>query len=117
MLSEKNFLQFATQSYRNPRCLSLEEFLEDLAHVKYVKRLLNRYVRDNDLQERLILNHLISIYNVFDIGCANEMLFYRCERETWPALKAFLLFLNYITDEVMPEIPIDEVISKRLQSV
>ena len=117
MLHEKNFLEFATKSYTNHRCLSLSEFLDDLARIKYVKRLLNRYVRDNELQERLILNHLISIYNVFDISCANEMLFYKCDKDTLSALKTFLIFLNYIPDDYMVDIPIDMHIAKILRQL
>ena len=77
MLNEKNFLEFASKSYSNPNCFSVDEFLEDLARIKYVKRLLNRYVSGGNLQERLIVNHIICIYNVFDIACANQMLFYK----------------------------------------
>lgn len=115
MLSEKNFLEFATKSYSNPRCLSIQEFLEDLARIKYVKRLLNRYIKGEDLQERLILNHLISIYNVFDIACANELLFYRCEPESWSALKAFLIFLNYLPENYRSEINVDKNVLRTLQ--
>lgn len=117
MLNEKNFLKFATQSYRNHRCLSVNEFFEDLARVKYVKRLLNRYTRTGELQERLILNHIISIYNVFDIASANEILFYRCEKETWPALKSFLVFLNYISEDHLKEYKLDKSVLSRLHSI
>jgi hypothetical protein len=117
MLNENNFLKFAAQSYRNPRCLSINEFMEDLSRVKYIKRLLNRYVRTGDLQERLILNHIISIYNVFDIASANEILFYRCEKESWCALKSFLVFLNYVPEEFLKEYKADKVVLSRLQSI
>jgi hypothetical protein len=96
MLSEKNFFEFATKSYRNTRCFSTKEFLDDYARFKYVKRLLNRYKKSRILQERLILNHLISIYNVFDITCANEMLFFKCEKNTHAALRSFLIYLSYL---------------------
>ena len=43
---------------------------------KYLKRLLRRYEEAEDLQERLILNHLIVIYNVFGIPAANKMIWY-----------------------------------------
>jgi hypothetical protein len=115
MLNEKNFLEFAVKSYRNPRCLDLEEFLEDLARIKYVKRLLNRYIKNDVLQERLIINHLMSIYNVFDIACANEMLFYRCDEKTWPALRSFLAFLNYLPREQILDNEFDEIIMKKLK--
>ena len=107
MLSEKSFLSFATHAYRNPVCMSAQEFMDDLARIRYIKRLLNRYVTDNDCQCRLILNHIITFYNVFDIACANEMLFFRCEKESWPALKAFLVFLNYLPEDYMVDVEVD----------
>jgi len=99
MLNEKNFFEFAVKSYTNPRCFSVEEFMEDFARIKYVKRLLNRYTKSKNLQERLLVNHLVSIYNVFDIACANEMLFFRCDKSSHPALRGFLGFLNYLPPE------------------
>jgi len=98
MLSDKNFFEFAAKSYRNHRCFSVAEFMEDFARFKYVKRLLNRYVKSGVLQERLIINHLISIYNVFDIGCANEMLFFNCDQYTHTALRTCLKYLSYLPE-------------------
>jgi hypothetical protein len=117
MLNEKNFLEFASKSYSNPNCFSVDEFLEDLARIKYVKRLLNRYVSGGNLQERLIVNHIICIYNVFDIACANQMLFYKCEEKTYPALRSFLRYLNYLPPETLENSKFDEVITQKLQSL
>ena len=86
-LNEENFILFASKHYNNPRCLDIEEFYEDLARIKYLKRLLRRYQQTGIIQERLILNHIIIIYNVFGISAANKMLFYKVEPELWPALK------------------------------
>jgi hypothetical protein len=97
--------------------LSADEFFEDLARFKYVKRLLNRYENKGDLQERLIVNHLISIYNVFDIDAANEMVFFKCDKKTWSALKSFLVFLNYLPYDVMTEISCDKDVELKLQNL
>ena len=64
-LNRKNFKLYAAQHYNNPECLDVNEFREDLSRFKYVKRLLSRYEAHSDLQERLILNHLIVIYNCY----------------------------------------------------
>jgi len=115
MLNEKNFFEFAVKSYRNPRCYSINEFMEDFARIKYVKRLLNRYTNKGNLQERLIVNHLVSIYNVFDIACANEILFFRCDKSSHPALRAFLQFLNYLPEDSKGRI--DAKVTKKLASL
>lgn len=117
MLSEKNFLSFATQAYQNPACMSATEFLDDLARIRYIKRLLNRYVTEGDCQYRLILNHIIAFYNVFEIGRANEMMFFRCEKHTWSALKTFLVFLHYIPDDYLEDVEIDPYVLDILNKI
>ena len=70
-LTKDNLLVYAAQNYYNPKCIDTEDFLEDLKRFKYIKRLLNRYRDSGVLSERLILNHLIIIFNVFDIEDLN----------------------------------------------
>ena len=117
MLNNKNFLEFAAKAYANPRCLSMDEFFEDLARIRYVKRLLGRYLNKGELQERLILNHLISFYNVFGVDYANQMMFFRCEEEMHSALKTFLVYLNYLPEDMYVEIPLDQEIVERLRKL
>ena len=73
-LTESNLLLYAAKHYYNPRFSDIDEFYEDLKRFKYVKRLVNRYLDDKDLSERLILNHLIVIFNAFGIEPSVNML-------------------------------------------
>ena len=115
--TEKNIKQYAVENYTNKACLSSDEFWEDFNKIKYVKRLLGRYVNDNDLRERLILNHLIGFYNVFEIKAASRMLFLRVDDELKPALKTFLIFLNYLPQGWYTEIPLDDKIIRILREL
>jgi len=116
-LNEENFALFASRNYNNPQCTSIEEFNDDLLRFKYLKRLFKRYIKDGDLQERLILNHLIVLYNVFGIQAANKMMFYKMEDEYWPILKTFLVYLNFLREAELIEIPLDEHIVKTLREL
>ena len=116
-LNEENFVLFASRNYNNPQCTSIEEFNDDLLRFKYLKRLFKRYTKDGDLQERLILNHLIVLYNVFGISAANKMMFYKMEDEYWPIIKTFLVYLNYIKEKDLVEIPLDERIIDTLRKL
>jgi len=116
-LSEENFELFAAKHYNNPQCVDISEFHEDLARYKYVKRLLRKYHQTGEIQERLVLNHLIVIYNMFGIQAANRMSFYRIEEELWPALKTFLVFLNFLPEDEKVEIPIDLKIADILRKI
>ena len=116
-LNRKNFEMFASQNYNNPECLDVEEFKEDLARFKYLKRLLRRYELTEDLQHRLILNHLIVLYNVFGIPAANKMIWYKIEPEHWTYIKPFLVFLNYLPIDEKIEVPLDPYIVDTLRKI
>jgi len=116
-LTRRNFELFAAQNYNNPECLDVEEFKEDLARFKYLKRLLRRYELTEDLQVRLILNHIIVIYNVFGIESANRMVWYKIEPEHWTYIKPFLVFLNYLPIDEKVEIPLDPLIVDTLRKL
>lgn len=116
-LNEDNFVLFASRNYDNPQCMSTEEFYHDLNRFKYLKRLLKRYTQNDDLQERLILNHLVVIYNVFGIEGANRMMFYKLEEEYWSSIKTFLIFLNYLRESDRVEIPLDQTIVQKLRNL
>jgi hypothetical protein len=106
-LTDENFLFFASRNYDNPQCTSIEEFYEDLQRIKYLRRLLRRYYENDDLQERLILNHIIIIYNSFGIKAANRMVFFKVEEKYWSILKTFLVYLNYLPENEYVQVPLD----------
>lgn len=116
-LTEENFTLFAAKNYNNPQCMDIEEFHDDLARFKYVKRLLRKYASTGILQERLVLNHLIIIYNVFGIQAANRMIFHKIEPELWSALKPFLVYLNYLPENEKVDIPLDPYVSNVLRKI
>ncbi len=109
-LNRKNFKLYASQHYNNPECIDVNEFREDVNRFKYVKRLLSRYEAHNDLQERLILNHLIVIYNCFGIEAANRMLWYKIDENHWHYIKPFLIFLHYLPEKEKLDVPMDPYI-------
>lgn len=126
-LTEENFTIFAIKHYDNPACKGMSEFNDDIKRFRYLKRLFRKYKAGKGLKERLILNHIIVIYNLFGAEASTRMLFYKIEKKYWAQLKTFLVFLN-----VMPigieirahgsvvqgyEIPLDEEVSNVLKSI
>ena len=105
-LNDDNFLIFAIKNYRNPSASGMTELEDDLKRFKYLKRLFNRYEKTGEPNERLILNHLILLYNVFG-KAATEMLFYKLEECYWSNLKTYLVFLN--------RMPLEEVYTQGLK--
>lgn len=98
-LNKENIDIFSELSYKNPQCLSYEDFYEDMYRIKYVKRLFNKYNKEGEIKTRLVLNHIIAFYNVFEKRSATRILFFKMEEKYWSLLKTFLLYLSY-----MPEI-------------
>ena len=94
-LNDDNFIIYAMKAYDRPNCI-MSEFEEDLSRIKYVKRLIKRYNTTGELKERLILNHIIVLSNVFGIEPSARMLFFKIDKEDYDILKTFLLFLNYM---------------------
>ena len=117
VLNEENFLLYAANNYKNPNCVDVEEFYDDLNRFKYIKRLLGRYYNDDDLQERLIMNHIVILYNVFGIEAATKMLWYKIYEKYWPVLKPILIYLNYIKDNEKMDVPLDPLMVERLRKI
>jgi len=92
-LDDSNFLLYAAKYYDNSGA-DLIEFEEDLSRIKYIKRLFSRYRDGKELRERLILNHIIVLYNVFDNQACTRMLCFRLF-EYLDYLKPFLIYLGY----------------------
>jgi hypothetical protein len=125
-LTEDNFIMFAVKNYDNPGCHGMDEFYDDLKRFKYIKRLLRKHNVGKDLKERLILNHIIVLGNLFGIEATTKMLFFKLEKKFWPQVKAFLVFLNYMPIKVIvssgieildKDIPVDEEILETLKKI
>lgn len=93
-LTESTFLLYAMKYYENPHCTDISEFDEDMKRFQYLRKLFGRYRQDDELKERLILNHMIVIYNVFGPEATN-MLFMKLQ-EYHEYLKPFVEYLNFM---------------------
>ena len=121
-LNEGNFLVYAMHHYDNPQCHSLQEFEEDIKKFLYLKKLLSRYKNYDELRERLILNHIIVLYNIFGES-ATRMLFYKIDKSCWDVLVTFLVYLDRMPAElseygiILSDIVLDETIISTLRKI
>lgn len=113
------------KAYDRPNML-MSEFKEDMKRFNYLKRLLKRYRKDGEMRERLVINHLVVLYNVFGVEVATRLLFYKMSKEDYSALKTYLLFLNYMPNTVRgikgqdilsSDIPVDMTIAEVLRQI
>ncbi len=126
-LDETNFLLYAARYYDNPHCYDTLEFYDDLNRFKYIKRLFNRYEETGELKERLIINHLTVLYNIFGAEAATRLLFLKL-RGHYHFLKPFLVLMGYMPDVIRgigiegkhiinSDIPMDEKIVEILRKI
>jgi hypothetical protein len=122
-LTDDTFLIYASKYYDNPQCSSYEEFEEDLKRIQYIKRLFNRYESSGELKERLILNHIIVLYNCF--GLATTGILFLKLKEHSHVLKPFIIKLNYMPDFVVynkqrirsSDIRMDQIVIEKLRNI
>ena len=121
-LNESNFLLYAMHHYDNTQCYSLAEFEDDLKKFLYLKKLISRYKNNGDLKERLILNHIIVLYNLFG-EATTKMLFYKVDEECWDILTTFLVYLDRMPESlpdfgiVLSEVVLDEKVISILRNI
>lgn len=109
-LNDNNFSLFAAKYYDNPNCTDILEFHDDLNRIKYIKRLLKGYAETGELKERLVLNHLITLYNVFEPQACTKMLVFKLPEHV-SVLKSFLSYLGVWQDRITELGPDNEVIN------
>ena len=107
-ITNDNIMMFAIKHYDNPQCEGEKEFYDDMKRFKYIKRLLRKYKETNILKERLILNHIIILRNLFGPEACVTLLLYKIQQEYFGTLKSFLLYLNMIREDELSRIEEDK---------
>ena len=116
-ITNENVVMFAIKHYDNPQCEGEAEFHDDMKRFKYIKRLLRKYQETGELKERLILNHMIVINNLFGVDAASTLLIFKIEPEFWSVLKTFMDFLGMIPEGELKEIEIDTKVKEALEKL
>ena len=124
-LTEDNMMLYAAKAYDKPNCI-MSEFTEDMKRLNYLKRLFRRYRKHGEMRERLILNHIVVLYNLFGPEVTSRLLFFSTNKEDYNILKTYLLFLNLMPERVRgingkdilsSDIPVDMDIAEVLRNL
>lgn len=124
-IDNDNFLLFCAKNYDSVKC-NTEEFFEDIKRLKYLKKLITRYKETGELKERLILNHLIVLNNVFGAEAICKIIYFKFKKEMI-YLKPFLILLNILPENIYnvgsdkviktDDIPMDPNIIEKLRKI
>ena len=125
-LTKDNFILYCAKNYDGRYCSSTMDFYEDLNRIKYIKKLLTRYQQNRTLKERLILNHIIVLNNVFGPEVTSRILYFKLKKQFY-LVKPFLALLNILPRYIynihdedcidVDQIHSDSLIEKRLQNI
>ena len=107
---------FALRHYDN-RGASKEEFDDDMNRFKYLKRLFRKYDTSKEFKSRLIINHIIILANVFGVEAATTLLFFKIDKQHWSILKTVLIFLDYMPQDEMIDIEMDQNVMEELKRI
>ena len=113
-LTPDNINMFAMKHYDNPSCVDEAEFLDDMKRFRYLKRLFRKYETSGELKLRLIINHIIILSNVFGVDATTTLLFFKTEVEHWSLLKTFLVYLHFMPENDLVEIPINHTVMAQI---
>jgi hypothetical protein len=100
-LTRDNFLMYAIKHYQSPIIVGMEEFHEDLKYLRYVKRWVNTFNQKGFIKERIVLNHIVVLCNMFTPQHAVKMLFYKIDEDGWSVLKSFCLYLKIMPQKLV----------------
>ena len=114
-ITTNNFVMYAVKHYDNPQCEGEKEFHDDMKRFKYIKRLFKKYTLSGQLKERLLLNHIIILRNLFGTEACVTLLLFKTQKEYLSILKSFLIFLNMITEDELLGIESDNYVLKILR--
>jgi hypothetical protein len=124
-LTSENIMMYAMKIYDKPNCI-MSEFKEDMKRFNYLKRLFRRYRKVGEIKERLVLNHLVVLYNVFGAEPLTRMLFFKMSKDDQSIVKTYLLFLSCMPDMVKgirgqdilsSDIPVDLKVAEVLREI
>jgi hypothetical protein len=116
-ISTNNFVMYAIKHYDNPQCEGEKEFHDDMKRFKYIKRLFKKYSLGGQLKERLLLNHIIILRNLFGTEACVTLLLFKTQNEYLSVLKSFLIFLNMIREDELTDIESDSYVLEALRKI
>jgi hypothetical protein len=112
ILTEENFKLACAKYYDS---IDIYSFNEDIARIHMVRKLIRKFISTGDINEKLVLNHIIILYNGFGEFTLN-ILYFIFTKEEYKYINSFLIFLNRLPDDRFVY-GIDITLSKKLEQI
>lgn len=94
----------AEGAYDSEKFFNEVEFKKDVYNIFIIKKMIVRFIRSGNINEKLVMNNIIIALNTFGIQRCNEILRLAMDDAEFAIAKSFLLFLDAfsIEDSVEP---------------
>lgn len=89
-----DFLRVAMSSYDNPSCVDVNEFDADVRRISGTKRLVTKFLKEDNVNFRILLNSFIVLYNIFGER-ANDLLIYKYQKDD-EALSCLIPIVSFL---------------------
>lgn len=83
---------------QNGDLVCMEEFQDDMSRVLYISRLLRKFKNTSETNAKLLVNHVIILYNVFD-NRLTPTLFEMINDDLHPQLRGLLIYFNRLPEQ------------------
>ena len=103
-LDKKNFEKYALKHYRNVYAADKKEFQDDLRKAQYARKLATKIVNGKDVNIRLLVNHVILFFNVFEVKAAKELMLFHCNDSEKRVFKTIFEYLAYLEEDEFKDI-------------
>lgn len=97
-------VELAKQAHDDRKFFNEVEFKKDVYNIFIIKKMVARFIRTGNINEKLVLNNIIIALNTFDIERTNQIFRMAMNDDEFSVVKSFLLFLDAYTidDDVEP---------------
>lgn len=93
-LTDKTFNLYAAKYYDNPYCFNEDEFHEDLKKISTIMRMISWSNNGEEVNIHLLVNNVISFYNVFEHHAASHLLEHKMKDIHFPKINSVLYYLT-----------------------
>ena len=99
---------YMAMHYKDHQADGTDEFHDDIHRIKYIKRLISKYVETGELKSRLLMNHLVVLVNIFGAFACTRILMYKIDPKFHEIIATFLDELNALGPGLKQLVTIDE---------
>lgn len=116
IITDDNFMVYACKAYKSP-AICQKDFETDLRLIGQIGRFITRIQNNHTMNLRVLINHVITFYNVFELETGTRLVLHRLSESSHILFFTLLDFLRIVPLSVKADFDfnIDEDFKVRLE--